>query len=228
MSAYWPFFALLALVVVIHLVERARPGLVVMVEERILTLILAGMVLISFAQVVARYAFNSGWTGALDLTRVMFAWLILFGMSYGLKTGLHLGVDVVIRLLPRRLFRICAILGALAVFFYAVILLSADWLSIFGGQARGGAVFYWQRFFNSGLGMEMLRWPEWMSQMFALDERVPRWLAYLILPVGLALLAYRALEASWQIATNQREAIIAGHEAEQLVADNRNSVSAED
>tara|TARA_R110002020_G_scaffold337915_4_gene553333 strand:- start:170 stop:856 length:687 start_codon:yes stop_codon:yes gene_type:complete len=228
MWAYWPYFALLALVVVIHLVERARPGLVLMVEERILALILAGMVLISFTQVVARYAFNSGWTGALDLTRVMFAWLILFGMSYGLKTGLHLGVDVVIRMLPRRLFRICATLGAVAVFFYAVILLSADWLSVFGGQAKGGAVFYWQRFFNSGLGMEMLRWPEWITEIMGLNERVPRWLAYLMLPVGLALLAYRALEAIWLIASNERDAIIAGHEAEKLVAENRNSASSED
>ncbi|MFG6664831.1 TRAP transporter small permease [Sulfitobacter sp. 916] len=228
MPTYWPFFALLALVVLIHLVERMRPGLLVMIEEHILALLLAGMVLISFAQVVARYGFNSGWTGALDLTRVMFAWLILFGMSYGLKAGLHLGVDVIIRMLPRRLFRICAVLGAVAVFLYAAILLSADWLSVFGGQARGGAVFYWQRFFNTGLGMEMLRWPDWMVQTFALDERVPRWLAYLMLPIGLALLAYRALEAGWQIATGHREVIIAGHEAEQLVADNRNSVSDED
>jgi C4-dicarboxylate transporter DctQ subunit len=228
MSAYWPFFALLVLVGLIHIVERARPGLVVMVEERILALLLAGMVLISFTQVVARYGFNSGWTGALDLTRVLFAWLILFGMSYGLRTGLHLGVDAVIRQLPHRLFRICAVLGAVAVFLYATILLSADWLALFGGQTRGGAVFYWQRFFNSGLGMEMLHWPEWMVHLFALDERVPRWLVYIILPVGLALLAYRSLEAGWQIAIGQRELIIAGHEAEQLVADNRNSVSGED
>ncbi|MDF1749537.1 MAG: TRAP transporter small permease, partial [Alphaproteobacteria bacterium] len=208
--------------------DRRCPDCVNRVEELILAAILAGMVLISFSQVIARYGFNEGWLGALDLTRVMFAWMILFGMSYGLKSGLHIGVDVIIRLLPLRLFRVCAVFGALAVFLYALILLSADWLSLFGAPSKGGAIFYWQRFFNTGLGMEMLRWPDWFADVFGLGQRVPRWIAYLMLPVGLALLAYRALQASWQIAIGQREIVIAGHEAEQLVAEARNSEAEKD
>jgi C4-dicarboxylate transporter DctQ subunit len=37
--------------------------------------------------VVARYGFHTGWGGALELTRILFAWMILFGMSYGVKTA---------------------------------------------------------------------------------------------------------------------------------------------
>ncbi len=221
MLSHWPFFALLALLLAVFAVERRRPDLVTRIEERVIALLLAAMTLVSFSQVVARYGFNSGWTGALDLTRILFAWLILFGMGYGLKTGLHLGVDAVIRLLPRRLFRLCALLGAAATFLYAAILLSADWLSLLGVDARGGAVFYWQRFFDTGLGLENIRWPEWAQEAFGLQDRVPRWIAYLMLPVGLALLAYRALEAAWHIATGRRELAIATHEAEELVAENR-------
>lgn len=221
MLSYWPFFALLALLLVVFMTERRRPELVTRIEERIIALLLGGMTLVSFSQVVARYGFNNGWTGALDLTRILFAWLILFGMGYGLKTGLHLGVDAVIRLLPHKLFRLCALLGAMATFFYAAILLSADWLSLLGVDARGGAVFYWQRFFDIGLGLENIRWPEWAQEAFGLQDRVPRWIAYLMLPVGLALLAYRALEATWHIATGRRELAIASHEAEELVAENR-------
>jgi hypothetical protein len=68
--------------------------------ERSSPILLAAITIISFTQVVARYGFNTGWGGALELTRILFAWLILFGMSYGVKQGMHLGVDALIRILP--------------------------------------------------------------------------------------------------------------------------------
>jgi C4-dicarboxylate transporter DctQ subunit len=61
-----------------------------------------------------------------------------------------------------------------------------------------------------------------MQEQFGLQERVQRWVAYLILPVGLALLAFRSVEAFVQILTGKRELIIASHEAEDLVAENQN------
>jgi len=66
-------------------------------EEKIIVVLLGLMVLITFSQVIARYIFNAGWGSALEITQVLFAWLILFGMSYGLKHGIHLGVDILIR-----------------------------------------------------------------------------------------------------------------------------------
>ena len=60
-----------------------------------------------------------------------------------------------------------------------------------------------------------------MQETFGIQERVQRWIAYLILPVGLALLSYRSLQAIVQIWRGERELIIAGHEAEDLVAENK-------
>ncbi len=57
-------------------------------EENVLAVLLALITTVSFTQVVARYSFNSGWTGAPEFTRILFAWMILFGMSYGLKQGM--------------------------------------------------------------------------------------------------------------------------------------------
>ncbi|PRD44728.1 TRAP transporter small permease [Phyllobacterium phragmitis] len=222
MVAYWPYFAILALIVALFLIERRYPAAVTRVEENILAVLLAAITIISFSQVVARYGFNSGWSGALELTRILFAWMILFGMGYGIKQGLHLGVDAAIRLFPKRLFRGAALFGAFTVILYAAILLSADWLSIFGAQTKGGAVFYWTRFFNAGIGLDDLRYPEWIQHTFGTQERVQRWIAYLILPIGLALLGFRSLQAIVQIWRGERELIIAGHEAEDLVADNKN------
>ncbi|MCW7545160.1 TRAP transporter small permease [Aurantimonas litoralis] len=221
MSAYWPFLAILALIVLLFFVERRWPERVTRIEENILATILAAITLVSFSQVVARYGFNSGWTGALELTRILFAWMILFGMSYGLKQGIHLGVDALIRTFPKPLFRAVALFGAFCTALYAIMLLAADWLSVFGANSSGGAIFYWKRFFDIGLGLDDLRYPVFIQEAFGMQERVQRWIAYLILPIGLALLAFRALQGLVMIWNGERELIIAGHEAEDLVAENK-------
>lgn len=191
-------------------------------EETILALLLASITLISFVQVILRYVFNSGIPGALELTQILFAWMILFGMSYGIKIGSHLGVDAAVRLLPQPAFKATAIFSALACIAYGVILLSADWLQAIGAETRGGgAIDYWQKMYKIGIGLEDLKYPEWMQEAFGLQERVPRWMAYLILPIGLALFAFRSLEALIAIIRGDRETIIASHEAEELVAANK-------
>ncbi|HQU51089.1 MAG TPA: TRAP transporter small permease subunit, partial [Casimicrobiaceae bacterium] len=43
------------------------------------------MTVVTFVQVVARYVFNYSFVWALELTGVMFAWLIFVGMSYGVR-----------------------------------------------------------------------------------------------------------------------------------------------
>ncbi|MBW3096389.1 TRAP transporter small permease [Pseudohoeflea coraliihabitans] len=221
MTSLWPLVGVLIVIAIVHLAERRWPRGVTRFEENVLAILLALITLVSFSQVIARYGFNSGWGGALEFTRILFAWMILFGMSYGLKQGMHLGVDAVLRLLPPRLFRGLAIFGAFCAFLYAAILLWSGWLAVFGIDTKGGAIAYWQTMFKVGIGLDDLRWPEWMQETFGLRERVQRWIAYLILPVGLGLFGYRALQAMVAIWRGEREMVIAGHEAEELVAENR-------
>ena len=221
MAGYWPYLAILIILALLFFAEQRFPRVVDRFEENVLALLLATITVISFTQVVARYGFNSGWGGALELTRILFAWMILFGMGFGIKHGLHLGVDAAIRLMPARAFRVVALFGALTGVLYAVILLSADWLQLFGAQTSGGAVFYWQKFFKVGIGLDDLRYPVFIQDLFGVQERVQRWIAYLILPVGLALLAYRSAQAFLQIWRGDRELMIASHEAEDLVAENK-------
>lgn len=224
MAVYWPYLAILALLAILFLVERRFPEAVTRFEENVLAILLTAITVISFTQVIARYGFNSGWSGALELTRILFAWMILFGMGYGVKQGLHLGVDAAIRLMPARAFRVTALIGALSCILYAAILLSADWLTIFGANSKGGAVFYWTKFFNAGLGLDDLRYPVFIQETFGVQERVQRWIAYLILPVGLALLGYRSIEAFVAVWKGERELVIASHEAEELVAENKDAL----
>ena len=193
------------------------------VEEDFIAVLLGLMVLVTFTQVVARYGFNSGWGSALEITQVLFAWLILFGMSYGIKRGIHLGVDILIRKFSQPVFKACAIFGAVACIIYGVTFISAEWISLFGfDSGKGGAWKYWKLFYDAGFEMEAIKLPEFI---YGPDERLPRWIAYLMLPVGLALFVFRCIQALYAIILGDREMIIASHEAEELIANNRNIVA---
>jgi len=225
LATYWPVVLIVAFFCLYVVLDFVRPELIASLDENIIAIILALMTIVTFSQVVARYGFNSGWGAALEFTRVLFAWLILFGMSYGIKIGAHLGVDAVINLLPRPLFRLAALLGAGLTVLYALLLLDATW---FGGMlalenkgSSGGAYEYVAKFYKLPIGMEDLKWPVFIQEWFEVRERVPRWMPYVILPIGLALLAFRAAQAFWLIATGKKDAIIAAHEAEELVAENK-------
>ena len=230
MELLWPTLALLALVGVLFAVERRYPDFITRLEENILAILLAIITIVSFTQVIARYGFNTGWSGALEFTRVMFAWMILLGMGYGIKHGVHLGVDAFVRLMPRRAFRLAAMFAALCVFLYAFLLLYAGWLALLGVDVstnwrQTGAIGYWTFMFDRGTGLDDLKYPLWMQEVFGLQDRVHRYLAYVMLPAGLALLALRALEGLVAIARGKREMLIASHEAEDLVAEARNTAA---
>ena len=72
------------------------------IEETFMAAILGIMTLVTFANVVARYIFNSNILWALETTVFLFAWLVLIGASYGIKKHFHIGVDVVVNMLPAR------------------------------------------------------------------------------------------------------------------------------
>ncbi len=219
--ATWTYIWVALMIALLFAAERKFPLAVAKLEESILAFFLSAITIIAFVQVVLRYGFNLSLGGALELTSIIFAWLILFGMSYGIRTSAHLGVDVFVRMLPGRAFRVVAVFGALATVLYAVILFSSDWLSIFGAKSKGGAVIYWSKMYQLGLGLEDVKFPRWIYEPLGWDERVKRWVAYLILPIGISLLGFRALQATIAIIRGERELIIASHEAEELVAENK-------
>lgn len=222
MAAFWPYAGMVLIIVLLYFIERARPQAVTRFEENVLAFLLALITIVSFVQVIARYGFNTGWGGALEFTRILFAWMILFGMSYGIKIGSHLGVDALIQMFPPKVFRAIALFGAFCAVLYAVMLISSTWLTFFGvGTRGGGAIDYWSKMYKIGIGLDDLRYPVWMQETLGVQERVQRWIAYLILPIGLALFAYRSLQAMAEIWRGDRKMIIASHEAEELVAENK-------
>lgn len=218
---YWTHIWLLGLVAALYTWERYSPATLHRLEENILVGLMMLITLVSFGQVVARYMFNTGWSAALEFTTTCFSWLILFGMSYGIKNGTHLGVDVLINHLPTKPARWLAILGAGAGVLYGLILLDAIWLQALGVETRSGAIDYWNKMYRINIGTEELRWPAFIQEWFGVKDRVQRWLVLIMLPISLALLVFRSLQAVTQIYRGERLKVIAGHEAEELVAENQ-------
>ena len=219
---YWPHLYLLVFILAIWGLEKLYPKFVASLEENFLVLIITSIMLVSFGQVVARYGFNSGWTGALEFNMVMFSWLILLGMSYGVKTGIHLGVDIVLNAVPSKVGKVMALFGAAMTALYGLILLDSAWLAALGVDVRGGAIEYWAKMFKINIGVEEMRWPDFIMDWFGVKERVQRWLVLIVLPISLALLAFRSIQAFADIWTDKRHMLISGHEAQDLVDENKN------
>ena len=50
-------------------------------------------------------------------------------------------------------------------------------------------------------------------------EKIPRFIPYAVLPISMALLTWRLLQAGWWIVKGDQHSIIASHEAEELLQD---------
>ncbi|WP_110658009.1 TRAP transporter small permease [Salinicola halimionae] len=119
-------------------------------------------------------------TWSLAMTTTIFAWLIFLGIAYGVRIGAHIGVDLLVRLLPEKLQRVCGVLSCLIFMAYAGLLMvsSAQWVS---------------SLMTSNIGVEDLG-------TFGLRE----WHVTLILPIGFALIIARLLEVLIRILRGQQ------------------------
>ncbi len=158
-------------------------------EEGLITFLMAAMTLVTFMQVVARYVFNYSFVWALELTGVMFAWLIFVGMSYGVRVGAHIGVDAVVKSLGSRAARIVGSIAAVLCIAYAVI------VTVGGYQ-------YVRKMYDVGILMQ--------------DIPIQQWIPRAILPVGFALLAFRFAQVLYRLVSG-KEAHLLGDEAKEAL-----------
>lgn len=64
--------------------------------EALLVLLLAGMTVMVFANVVLRYGFNSGIDISEEMSRFFFVWLIFLGAIVAMRHNMHMGFDLVV------------------------------------------------------------------------------------------------------------------------------------
>jgi C4-dicarboxylate transporter, DctM subunit len=151
-------------------------------EEWLIAVLMGAATLLIFVAVVHRYAagipfgpvqdvllkIDLSWSQELCI--YMFIWMAKFGAAYGVRTGIHVGVDVlVMRMEPARAKKVI-LFGLLSgAFFTAVI-------------ANFGAHFTWG-VYESGTRSS--------------DLEAPMWMVYMAIPLGSALMCYRFLQVAW-------------------------------
>lgn len=164
-------------------------------EEWLVTFLMGGATLIIFVAVIHRYlagvsipglqdwllGLNLGW--AQELTIIMFVWMAKFGAAYGVRTGIHVGVDVLINRLDDSMRGKFVMLGLAAGALFTAIV------------ATLGAGFVWENgahhyFFNL-MGHSVEGIPEGPTTP---DLEWPTWIVYSAIPLGTSLMCFRFLQ----------------------------------
>ncbi len=95
--------------------------------EILLILLLSGMALMVFGNVILRYAFNSGLTVSDELSRYFFVWLTFIGAVVTFREYGHLGVETLVAIFGRRGRIICMILSNVIIIACSAIFFWGTW-----------------------------------------------------------------------------------------------------
>ncbi|WP_261537316.1 TRAP transporter small permease [Burkholderia multivorans] len=150
-------------------------------EEWLIATLMGVATLVIFVAVMHRYAsgiaipYLQDWLLALDLSWAqelciyLFVWMAKFGAAYGVRTGIHVGVDVMINRLQPPARRVCIVFGLLA------------------GALFTGVV--------GTLGARFV-WALAQTDQVSPDLELPRWIVFLCVPLGSSLMCFRFLQVA--------------------------------
>ncbi|SIS86875.1 TRAP transporter small permease [Neptunomonas antarctica] len=160
-------------------------------EEGFISLLLVSMTLLVFVEVVARFGFNSGIHWAQEATLLMAAWFVLFGASYGVKVGAHIGVDVFVKMLPANTHRFFTLLAIALCLIYCGLFVYGSWIYLSKMKM---------------IGIEMA------------DIPIPKWIPMSILVIGFVLLIIRFLQLGWKVMIGEAEGFHFADEAKESMS----------
>ena len=167
-------------------------------EEIIITFLIGMATVVVFVAVVHRYlsgvpipgvqdwllTINMSW--AQELCIYMFVWMAKFGAAYGVRSGIHVGVDVIVTRLPDTWRTKCVILGIAG---------GALFTGLIGTL---GARFVWENGMHyaivNKLGMAI---GDLFEGPITPDLEWPTWIIYSAVPLGSYLMCFRFLQVGW-------------------------------
>jgi len=160
-------------------------------EEAIICILLVMTTLLVFVDVVMRFGFNTGFMWSQELTLHMSAWMVLFGASYGLKVGSHIGMDAFVKLFPSTGRRILTAIAASLALVYCGLIFYGSWI-------------YLEKMHLIGIELE--------------DMPIPAWLAHSLLLFGFLFLMIRLLIILWSVITGKADGFKHADEAKESMA----------
>ena len=161
------------------------------VEEAIICILLIAITLLVFADVVMRFGFNAGFMWSQELTLHMSAWFVLFGASYGLKVGSHIGMDAFVKLFPVNGRRLLTGIGTILALIYCYLVLYGSWI-------------YLAKMKKIQITME--------------DLPIPVWIANGMLFIGFVFITIRLLIILWSVITGKTDSFKHADEAKESMA----------
>jgi C4-dicarboxylate transporter DctQ subunit len=197
------------------------------VEETIIAALLGFMTVVTFANVVARYLFNSNILWALEMTVFMFGWLVLLGASYAVKKHAHLGVDAIVNMVTPPVRKAMGLFSVACCLVFSLLLLKGayDYWSVFAELPPTTG-----RWFPTGFDWDArgqgwyevqdipmvapLRFLEDLLNYGESYEKIPKAIPYVVLPVSMALLVFRFTQAALRILRGEADRLVASHEVE--------------
>ncbi len=137
-------------------------------EEWLILSFMATATLVTFVSVAMRYLMGTGFTWATELTIYLFIWMAKFGAAYGVRTGIHVGVDYVVNKAEGAKRRFLVIAGTvLGIVFTGVIaFFGARWVIFIHGTGQISPDLEW-----------------------------PMWIIYLAIPFGSGLMCFRFIQS---------------------------------
>ena len=183
-------------------------------EEGLIALLMGTATLVIFVAVVHRYLsalpipavqdwllrLNLSW--AQELCIYLFIWMAKFGAAYGVRTGIHVGVDVLINRLPDPHRAGFILFGLLA------------------GALFTGVI--------GTLGAQLV-WDIAHTDEVSADLELPMWIVYLAIPCGSYLMCFRFLQVAWWFLRTGRlphHDILHVEGVDEVIADNLHPASA--
>ncbi|RAU20883.1 TRAP transporter permease DctQ [Paramagnetospirillum kuznetsovii] len=162
-------------------------------EEWLIAFLMATATAIIFVAVLQRYAAGTSllyplvghwdFSWAQELCIIMFVWMAKFGAAYGVRTGIHVGVDVVINRLSTPWRFKFIVFGLLAGALFTGI------VATMGGSFvwENGAHYAFVKAFGLPIG-DLYEGP------ITPDMEAPTWIVYSAIPLGSALMCFRFLQ----------------------------------
>lgn len=138
--------------------ERLNPGVLLCkaalehidrATAKILVTTMGVMAVLVCVQVFSRYVLSNSIDWADEMSRLMFVWSMFLAIPHGVRAGVHVGIDVLVKNLnptyrynlARIMLAISSIL-ALVVFYYGVIVVIQKWEELMPTIDITAAVYY--------------------------------------------------------------------------------------
>ena len=217
------------------------------IERNFIALLLGLMTMITFSNVVIRKLqemdfWRSDWfepwaeplstfgLQSLETTVFLFAWLGIVGTAYMVRINAQLGVDLALNYMSPTWRKVATLFAISACILYTLLLLKGSWdywapfANLPPTEGRIIPEGFKARYLSQGYyevnDIVMPNWGQFLSDWFndgEKYEKIPRFIPYFALPLGITMLLWRYLRVASDIVKGKANMIIASHEAEDLV-----------